>query len=176
MISIDANQTVFKQRTVTAGDPCKLAPPSSLFSSPNKASALIAYTSYAIPIKNNHDSTCNNVIRSREQITTRTKQTPLNIDLGRKFQATIFEMCLRTMRLGERSIFICDPKYMPGYLQMELILWHHRQSMGTSTCGGCAGCVLGRSGGDPFARFLEGYALELELELLDIITTDASDT
>lgn len=152
------------------GDPTKLFPK---FSMPG-VRVKFQYRCFSMPFRPSSGSDATGPIKSgtailnmsepnKNRILVGESREPLEIELNRGFQVTGMELALKTMRLGERATFYCQPLYAEGYIQMEAIL----RLKGCRS--GCVGCHHEHNLKNDDLTRLMGCPLEFELHLVDVL-------
>ncbi|KAJ3372177.1 hypothetical protein HDU91_004320, partial [Kappamyces sp. JEL0680] len=49
-------------------------------------------------------------------------ENPFELRIGYSFSVQAMEICIKSMKLGERARFLCMPKYVEGFIQLETLM------------------------------------------------------
>jgi AH receptor-interacting protein len=139
------NKGIVKE-IIDSGDPCLIAP---IFSERSKVK--FHYKAFLITNKGRG-----------EEIGHSNKDQPFELILSKGFSLQAWEIAIRTMKIGEKSLFFCDSEYSKPYLELESIV--------RSSRFGRTRCCAGDENQDFVIELLkyEGCCFEFELTLLSV--------
>ena len=106
---------------------------------------------------------------------------PFELRIGYSFSVQAMEICIKTMKIGEKSRFLCMPEYCQGFVQLETVMRQEKlntalrlQGKPTVNMSGCCAHatpeMLELSKGLDLAQ---GMPLEFEFELIEVMMPDS---
>ncbi|KAJ3045278.1 hypothetical protein HDV00_011150 [Rhizophlyctis rosea] len=111
---------------------------------------------------------------------------PFELRIGFNFSVKAFELCVKSMGIGEKARFLCLPEYCDGYVQLEKVLLQERENAAqiqkglspihTHMHSGCAHAAhqeLQNSTSTSHLAALYGVPLEFEFELIEVQAPNA---
>eukprot|EP00842_Homolaphlyctis_polyrhiza_P000124 jgi/Hompol1/1111/HPOL_005527-RA len=101
---------------------------------------------------------------------------PFELRIGYNFSVEAMELCVKSLRVGERARFLCMPQYCEGFVQLETVLRQEKQNkinaekgLPQQKLGGCCAhtsAELLSSNRDLMQIY--GAPLEFDIELLEV--------
>lgn len=105
---------------------------------------------------------------------------PFELRIGYGFSVKALEICVKTMRVGDRARFLCMPEYCDGFVQLETLIRQERQNrinkakgLPLIKLGGC--CAHSMADNMDLTRDLVdvyGSPLEFDIELVGVQMPD----